>query len=453
MYRLLIVLSVMGCFSMSAASGVGGTAAPGLEDMPPEVLQNILWHLDRDALDSLASSSNLLKRVVEEYKHNMMVKQIAYLKQHLSTKNIDNGFTIQLPCLQAIDVALKAKDDATSPWVFKSNDLKSLAIKGLQESSPGIFLAHAQYQDLITGEYVKHNLADILLETMETEGLLTATESEAVVDKDLIRIALHHQYAGYNMYSITDNPNTLMVIKDSFRNNNGEKEGLSKLITCITESYSWVHNTDRLTTFKVIKESAIHHKLEAMTAYFDTHQATTLVVDIDRVDASGLLTRRSCLYGHGQRAAPIDNINCKSISITNSQQHFIHMGAFFLGRCRLTSIDLSGLQSLETIAGLSMARCPNLTSIDLSGLVSLKSIGAHFLFQADSLSNISFFGLQNVETIDRAFIAECPNLTSIDLSGLVSVKSIGNHFLFKCGLKKISFAGLERLESFGSQCI
>ncbi len=446
MYNLLIVLSVMGCFSMSAASSSSPT--PVLAEMPQEVWQNILRHLDRDALDSLASSSNLLKRVVEEYKHNMMVKQIAYLKQPLSTKDINNGLIIQLPCLQPIDAAQKAKDDATSPWVFKSSDLKSLAIKVLQETSPDIFIAHGQYQDLITGDYVKHNLADVILEAMETEGLLTATEAEAVADKDLIRIALHHQYAAYNIYTHTAKS---LTPQQQVLQSHIDEGTLSKLIACITESYSWVHNTDRVSTFKVIKESDIHHQLEAMTAFFAIHQETTLVVDIDRVDDNGRLADGSCLYGTWGIAAAIDNINCKSISITDSQQHLKTIGGYFMFRCKsLTYVDFSGLFSLQTIDDRFMWNCFRLTHADLSGLQNLVTIGNDFMSNCLRLTHADFSGLQNLVRVGNDFMSHCKSLTHADFSGLIRLKTIGNYFMFHCeNLTHADFSGLVSLKSIG----
>ena len=116
----------------------------------------------------------------------------------------------------------------------------------------------------------------------------------------------------------------------------------------------------------------------------------------------------------------------------------------------LTSIDLSGLQSLRTIGNFFLTNHVVLTELDLSMLVSVKSIGDGFLRGCTSLKFINLSGLTNTTSLGNDFLSDCVSLEEVDLSKMTSLTDVGESFLADCSkLTTVSFDGLSSLRKMG----
>ena len=125
---------------------------------------------------------------------------------------------------------------------------------------------------------------------------------------------------------------------------------------------------------------------------------------------------------------------------------YVHFGT----NNTLTSIDLSGLQSIRTIGNYFLSICAALTELDLSMLVSVKSIGNKFCFCCGSLKRIDLSGLTNTTSLGNDFLSDCVSLEEVDLSKMTSLTDVGESFLADCSkLTTVSFDGLSSLRKMG----
>ncbi len=470
-------LAILFSLSLNAAQSL----IEPLNTLPEEVTLKIFSYLQRKDLATLTLLSKSLHRKTTRYKEVFKHKIIKHLVQPIKTTSLHGELgTFGFPCLMPYKEIALSPTNQTKLEAFAPQDLRDSAVKYLLKDNPNFFLANDIYYHSIfyhsfqNKGFETHNLADIILEAMETAGLFQGEayeEEGAAVNKDLIRIALHHKYADYTMYTNKDIPNTTQLLKDTFKKNNkGIRESLCKVMSYIQKNYSWAHNTDTLTPFKVARESDIHHQLETLRAYFAEHQAI-LILDIDRVDASGLLPTDSCLYGD-----LFDKTALEHLVISNSRLHLksiergflycfrkiksinfvsfetlLTIGCDFMSTCRkLTHINLLRMTGLQRIGHNFLSSCENLHNIDFSGFLALKSIGNNFLSCCESLTGVNFFKLPKLENIGDRFLYNCNKIENVDFSGLESLETIGNYFMQDCeSLTRINISKLLALVSIG----
>ena len=145
--------------------------------------------------------------------------------------------------------------------------------------------------------------------------------------------------------------------------------------------------------------------------------------------------------------------NCRRLSTVelSGLQSVTTIGDNFLYNCTaLSTVDLSGLQSVTTIGDNFLYNCTALSTVDLSGLQAVTTIGYGFLSDCTALSTVDLSGLQAVTTIDDCFLNNCTALSTVDLSGLQSVTTIGDNFLYNCtALSTVDLSGLRAVTTIG----
>ena len=133
-------------------------------------------------------------------------------------------------------------------------------------------------------------------------------------------------------------------------------------------------------------------------------------------------------------------------------QSVTEIGNWFLGHCTgLLTVDLTGMRSLTTIGDSFLYGCTSLSTVNLRGL-AVSSVGHSFLCRCFQLRTIDVTCLESVTSVGYSFLSNCLSLRTVDLSCLQSLTTIGALFLFNCTrLSTINLAGLKLVRHIGNR--